>query len=88
MGAFFDQHDATRTCPVCGHPLKAYDRPDGARLLACTGGKACTWVIAKGLIPLPVIRQMVTDREKGTRQRPDEISGAESANRREGCWDA
>jgi hypothetical protein len=49
---------------VCGHPLKAYEGGDGARLLACTGGKACTWVIAKGLIPLPVINKMISDRQE------------------------
>ena len=66
MGAFFDQCDAARSCPVCGHPLKAYDGADGARMLACTGGLPCTWVIATGLIPLPLINQMVTDREEQT----------------------
>jgi ssDNA-binding Zn-finger/Zn-ribbon topoisomerase 1 len=48
MAAFFDQCDATGTCPVCGHPLKAYDGADGVRMLACTGGRPCTWVIRPG----------------------------------------
>ena len=68
MGAYFDQCDATRTCPVCGHPVKAYDGGAGARMLACTGGTPCTWAIARGVMPLPVITQMLSDRKVQTQR--------------------
>ena len=39
---------------------------------ACTGGNRCPRVIAKGLMPLPVIRQMITGWQAHTRlNRPE-----------------